>query len=121
MIIELQQCAIFTISRVFNAMMRVGNFPEKWRKSIIIMIPKPRKDHTAASSYRPITLLSCLLNLFQKCLLTRIVPYLRNHNIILAHKSNFAKNMVVAQVNRITSEIQTAFENREHEGSPIST
>jgi len=29
---------------------------EKGKKSIIIMIPKPGKDHTAASSDRPISL-----------------------------------------------------------------
>jgi len=38
-----------------------------WKKSIIIMIPKPGKDHTIPSSYRPISLLSCLSKLFEKC------------------------------------------------------
>jgi len=62
------------------------------------MIPKPGKDHTIPSSYRPISLLSCLSKLFEKCLLTRIIPYLfgfrQNHGTI-------------EQVNRITSEIRT--------------
>jgi len=38
---------------------------EKGKKSIIIMIPKPGKDHTAASSDRPISLLLlCLCHEF---------------------------------------------------------
>jgi len=102
MIIELSQCVIFTICQLFNAMMRVGYFPEKWKKLIIIMRPKSGKDHTAANSYRPISLLACLSKLFKKRLLTRIVPYLRNHKIIPAYQFCFReKHATVEQVNRI--------------------
>ena len=79
------------------------------------MIPKPGKDHTNPSSYRPISLLSCLSKLFEKCLLTRINPYLRIHNKIPSHQFGFReKHGTIEQVNRITSEIRSAFENREY-------
>jgi len=79
------------------------------------MIPKPGKDHTIPSSYRPISLLSCLSKLFEKCLLTRITPYLGAHNVIPAHQFGFRQNHgTIEQVNRITSEMRTAFEHREY-------
>lgn len=115
MLIELPYCAVCIICQLFNAITKLGYFPERWKKSIIIMIPKPGKDHTVPSSYRPISLLSCLSKLFEKCLLTKIVPYLRIHNIIPAHQFGFReKHGTVEQVNRITSEIRTAFEHREY-------
>ena len=115
MIIELPNCAICLICKLFNAIIRLGYFPNKWKKSIIIMIPKPGKDHTMPSSYRPISLLPCMSKLFEKCLLLRIIPYLRAHNVIPAHQFGFReKHGTIEQVNRITSEVRTAFEHREY-------
>ncbi|KAH8385790.1 hypothetical protein KR093_006034, partial [Drosophila rubida] len=41
MIIKLPFCAVRAICQLFNAITRHGHFPERWKKSIIIMIPKP--------------------------------------------------------------------------------
>jgi len=74
------------------------------------MIPKPGKDHTL-TSYRPIS----PSKLFEKGLLTRIIPYFRRHNSNPAHQFGFGeKHGTIEQVNRITSEIRSAFENREY-------
>jgi len=70
MLIELPNSAIEVICKLFNGIITLGYYPKKWKKSIIIMIPKPGKDHTIPSSYRPIILLSCLSKMFEKCLLT---------------------------------------------------
>jgi len=105
MLIELPLCAVGSICQRFNAMTRL---PKRWKKSIIIMIPKPGRDHTLTSSYRPIS----LSKLFEKFLLTRIIPYFRRHNSIPAHQFAFReKHGTIEQVNRITSEIRSAFEN----------
>jgi len=72
------------------------------------MIPKPGKDHTIPSSYRPNSLLSCLSKL---C----IILYLGAYNVIPAHKFGFRQNHgTIEQVNRITPEIRTVFEHREY-------
>jgi len=114
MLIELPNSAIEVICKIFNGIITLGNYPKKWKKSLIIMIPKPGKDHTIPSSYRPISALSCLSKLFEKCLLTRIIPFLGAHNVIPAHQLGFRQNHgTIEQVNRITSEIRTAFEHWE--------
>ncbi|KAH8270740.1 hypothetical protein KR026_006166, partial [Drosophila bipectinata] len=46
MIIELPYCAVCTLTQLFNAIAKLGHFPVRWKKSIIIMIAKPGKDHT---------------------------------------------------------------------------
>ena len=39
-----------------NEIWRTGKFPEDWHKAVIIPIPKPGKDKTEATNYRPIAL-----------------------------------------------------------------
>ncbi|KAH8330080.1 hypothetical protein KR074_003056, partial [Drosophila pseudoananassae] len=46
MIIELPYCAVCTLTQIFNAIAKLGHFPVRWKKSIIIMIAKPGKDYT---------------------------------------------------------------------------
>ena len=48
--------AIIVLSILFNAILKLGVFPKIWKTSQIIMIPKPGKDLTVPSSYRPISL-----------------------------------------------------------------
>ncbi|KAH8350230.1 hypothetical protein KR067_009318, partial [Drosophila pandora] len=50
--IELPKCAIEVVCKLFNGFINLGYFPKKWKKSVIIMIPKPEKDNTTPSSYR---------------------------------------------------------------------
>lgn len=55
---------IILITFIFNAMLRLSYFPLILKLSIVILIPKPNKPKTLASSYRPITLLPTLAKLF---------------------------------------------------------
>ncbi|KAH8265025.1 hypothetical protein KR026_007097, partial [Drosophila bipectinata] len=41
MLIELPKCAIEVVCKLFNGIINLIYFPKKWKKSIIIMIPKP--------------------------------------------------------------------------------
>jgi len=107
--------AIVFITKLFNAILKFGYYPSEWKKSLIIMILKPGKDPTLASSYRPISLLPCLSKLFEKVLLAKLMPYLQANSIIPSHQFGFReKHSTIEQVNRITNEIRTAFENREY-------
>ena len=107
--------AVIYITNLFNAIIKLGYFPTEWKKSLIIMILKPGKDPTLASSYRPISLLPCLSKLFEKVLLMKLFPYLQANNIIPLHQFGFReKHGTLEQVNRVTNEIRTAFENKEY-------
>ena len=43
---------------VFNQVWVSGRFPTSWKEATIIPIPKPGKDNTDPSNYRPIALTS---------------------------------------------------------------
>jgi len=37
-----------------NDIFEIGDFPSIWKSAIVIPIPKPGKDHSEPSNYRPI-------------------------------------------------------------------
>ena len=115
MIKNLPDSALTFLVKVFNSMLLIGFFPEFWKISEIILIPKPGKDLTMPSSYRPISLLPCLSKIFERLLLSKIKPFLILHHIIPDHQFGFReKHGTIEQVNRITGEIRKCFEQKKY-------
>ncbi len=86
--------------------MRTGYFPESWKISQIIMIPKHGKDDTKVNSYRPISLLPTLSKLFEKMLLQKLKPILHEKKIIPDHQFGFREEHgTVEQVHRVVCSV----------------
>lgn len=62
--------AIGNIAKIFSACLKIGYFPDFFKRATIIAIPKPGKDPRNPSSYRPISLLSSLDKIFEKIILS---------------------------------------------------
>ena len=115
MLKELPDKSIKLISYIFNAIMKVGYFPSDWKIAQIIMIPKPGKDVTQTSSYRPISLLPILSKLFEKMLLTKLQYVLDEKNILPNHQFGFRnQHGTVEQVHRIVNTIKTGLDERKY-------
>lgn len=115
MIKNLPNVAIIVLTILFNAILKLGYFPQYWKISQIKMIPKPGKDLTVPSSYRPISLLPCLSKLFEKIFLKKINPFLNSQNIIPVHQFGFREHHgTIEQVNRLTGEIRKSFEYKKY-------
>lgn len=107
--------AISEIVKLFNSTLELGYFPLLWKKSIIKMIPKPGKNISLPSSYRPISLLPCLSKLFERLFQSKLYPYILEHQIIPNHQFGFqAKHGTIEQVNRLTQEIRKVFERKHY-------
>ena len=65
-----------------NEIWRTGKFPEDWHKAVIIPIPKPGKDKTEATNYRPIALTSCICKTMEIMINDRLVWFLESNNLI---------------------------------------
>ena len=53
---HLPEESLLVLLDLFNKLWSEGNFPDSWREATIIPLPKPGKDPTNPSSYRPIAL-----------------------------------------------------------------
>lgn len=60
---------VAAMARLYNGILRTGQFPNIWKIGWIIMISKPGKDTRLPDSYRPITLLSNISKVFARILL----------------------------------------------------
>ena len=58
---------------VYNRMFRESSFPESWRNTLVVFIPK-----TGTGKFRPISLTSVLCKLFER-LVQRRVEYMAEH------------------------------------------
>lgn len=95
-------------------MLRLPYFPTIWKLAVVIIIPKVGKPKNLATSYRPISLLPTLGKLFEKLILLRIRPILREHQIIPTTQFGFRLgHSTIHQVHRLTDTIASALERKQ--------
>jgi hypothetical protein len=61
---------------------QTGSFPSSWSEVTIIPLPKPDKDHTCPSNYRPIALTSCLCKTCERRVNNRVAWCSESNNIL---------------------------------------
>ena len=74
--------ALETLLNILNDIWITGKFPKDWSKAMIIPIPKPNKDHTEATNYRPIALTSCVCKTMERMINDRLVWFLESDQLI---------------------------------------
>ena len=74
----LPDASLLLLLNVFNQIWISGNFSSDWRKAIVIPIPKPGKDPTNPTSYRPIALTNCICKTMEQMINHRLVWYLKS-------------------------------------------
>ena len=112
---ELPKKAIIHLTHIYNAILRIEFVPEQWKRAEVIMLLKPGKPPEQASSYRPISLLSCMSKLFEKLLLKRLKPIIEEKQLIPDHQFGFrTKHSTIDQVHRVTNVINKAIEEKHY-------
>lgn len=102
------------ILNLFNFIFLENTFPSSWKIAIIIPIPKPGKDPTNPTNYRPISLTSCLCKLMEKIINVRLVWYLERNKLINKMQSSFRNNRSTTdQLTELESDIQNAISHKE--------
>jgi len=77
------------LTKLFNLILKQGYIPNVWKKANIILLLKPKKDKQHPSSYRPISLLSCLGKLLEKIIKQRLLLELERRKILPQHQAGF--------------------------------
>lgn len=112
---KLTNKSIILLTHIYNAMLRLSYFPPIWKFATIILICKPDKPKHLVTSYRPISLLPTLGKLFEKLILKRIIPIIKEKKIIPNNQFGFRPHhSTIHQLHRITDKISFAFEKKEH-------
>lgn len=89
MLSNLPREALGALLALYNYVWCTGDFPNAWKKSIIIPILKTGKNKLHPSSYRPISLTSCICKLMEKMIFKRLTWILEENNFISEAQSGF--------------------------------
>jgi hypothetical protein len=92
---------------IYNKSLVLNYFPTQWKVAKLLMLPKPAKDLSSPSNYRPINLLNSLGKLFEKIILKRLNYQLRELNVIRDEQFGFKRghsmtHALLRNVERIT-------------------
>ena len=103
------------LTMLFNSVVEIGYIPSMWEKANIILLLKPNKDKQQPSSYRPISLLSCLGKLLERIIKQRLMLELNNRNILPQHQAGFRpKKSTMYNLVRIERYIKSQVRNPKH-------
>ena len=112
---HLPKKSLESLLEILNDIWITGKFPEEWKKAIIIPIPKPNKDHTEATNYRPIALTSCLCKTMERMINSRLVWFLESNQLITKFQAGFRKNNCTNDhLVRLETFIRNGFIKNEH-------
>ena len=101
---------------LFNFSWHNGVLPDVWRQAHTCALykgsPNPRSQ---PKSYRPISLTSCVVKIFERMVLERLAGYLDSKRFFSAAQSGFRKHhSTLDQLYRLISRVQESFVRREH-------
>lgn len=114
---HLPKKGIVYLTQIYRACFRLSYFPNEWKHAKIIAIPKPGKDLTNPSNYRPISLLSTLSKILEKIVLGKINLHLRCKDIIIPEQFGFREGLSTNhQLLRVTNHIKTELANKRSTG-----
>ena len=100
---------------IYNHYWETHTFPDCWRHATIIPIPKPQKDHTNPSNYRPIALTSCLCKLMEKLVNKRLMWFLETTNSFSDIQCGFRKSRsTMDHLVSLETLIRDTFINKQH-------
>jgi hypothetical protein len=115
MLKELPKEGVIKLLHIYNAAIRCNYWPANFKSAQIILTPKPAKDPTDVSSYRPISLLSSISKIMEKLISRQIYSDTQPNTWIPYHQFGFRKaHSPIQQCHRITHTINTATENKQY-------
>ncbi|KAH1029328.1 hypothetical protein HUJ05_002587 [Dendroctonus ponderosae] len=78
--------------KVFNDCFRKGWFPERWKRSRLVLIEKPRKKQNAEITYRPICLIDTAGKLLEMVIRNRLQKEISKKKLVQGNQYGFTKN-----------------------------
>ena len=112
---HLPSSSLSILLEIYNSIWATGNIPKSWKEATVIPIPKPDKDHTDPSNYRPIALTSCVCKTMERMINDRLTWFLESNNIITNFQSGFRhQRSTNDHLVRLETFIREAFIKKEH-------
>ena len=112
---HLPETTLERLLSIINNIWQSCSLPPSWREATIIPIPKPGKDHSNPTNYRPIALTSCICKTMERMINNRLVWQLESEHLISDFQCGFRRGRsTLDHLVRLETLIRDAFINKEH-------
>ena len=102
-------------ARLFTSSIQLGYIPTAWKLATLRMLLKPDKLSSLTTSYRPISLISSIMKLFERVIEQRLRSHLEHIGFINKHQSGFRKaKSTDDHLFRLSQSIMESFNRGEH-------
>ena len=103
------------LARLFTSSIQLGYIPTTWKVATLHMLLKPDKLPSLTTSYRPISLVSSIMKLFERVIEQRLRSHLEHIKFINKHQSGFRKaKSTDDHLFRLSQFIMESFNRGEH-------
>ena len=98
MLKKLPSNMFYEVVSLFNTSLVSSSVPASWKQGITVPALKPNKDPASVSSYRPITMLSCIGKLVERIIQRRLDHFLENKHIFPPTQTGFCRGRSITDV-----------------------
>ena len=103
------------LARLFTSSMQLGYIPTAWKIATLHMLLKPDKPTSLTTSYRPISLISSIMKLFERVIEHRLRSHLEHIGFINKHQLGFRRaKSTDDHLFRLSQSIMETFNRGEH-------
>ena len=92
------------LARVFTISLKLGFIPYVWKVAVLCMLIKPDKPPSQTTSYRPISLLSAIMKLFERVIEKRLRKHLEDNK-----RPSFRLSQIIMESFNRSEHVLTAF------------
>ena len=104
-----------SLLHAFNKIWQTSQIPSFWQEATIIPIPKPGKDHSNPTNYRPIALTSCICKTMERMVNDRLVWTLERERLISESQCGFRRGRsTLDHLVRFETFLRNAFIRKHH-------
>lgn len=115
MLKELPEKGYLILTQIMNESIKYTKIPQAWKEHLVIPILKPLKCPNEFTSYRPITLLSCVGKTMENIIKTRIEWYLEHYKLMPKSQFGFQKNKgVMDNLHILKTDIDICFSKNQY-------
>ena len=103
------------LARLFTSSIQIGYIPTAWKLASLHMLLKPYKLPSLTTSYRPISLISSIIKLFERVIEQRLRSYQEDKGFINKYQSGFIQNKSPNDhLFRLSQTVMESFNRGEH-------
>ena len=103
------------LARLFTSSIQIGYIPTAWKSATLRMLLKPDKLPSLTTSYRPISLMSSVMKLFERVIEQRLRSCLEDIGFINKYQSGFRQNKSTDDhLFRLSQSVMESFNRGEH-------